>query len=105
MYVLPHRLTLRLDRLTMRPPRYFAMSRADQKMIKSVFKWTWLAAHLVLFIGFSYFSFSRNYGLLSYGQDGVVILVHIMYQWIWAPVAVGLYSSPFQGLSDLWWGT
>jgi hypothetical protein len=74
-------------------------------MIKSVFKWTWLAAHLVLFIGFSYFSFSRNYGLLSYGVDGAVILVHTLYQWIWAPAAVGLYSSPFQGLSDLWWGT
>src|SRR6516165_8415679 len=33
----------------------------------SVFKWTWLAAHLVLFIGFSYFSFSRSYGVLSFG--------------------------------------
>jgi hypothetical protein len=71
----------------------------------SVFKWTWLAAHLVLFIGFSYFSFSRNYGVLSIGVDGANVLWNVMYQWIWAPAAVGLYSSPFQGLSDLWWGT
>src|SRR5262245_46701882 len=70
----------------------------------SAFKWTWLAAHLVLFIGFCYFSFSRNYGVLSIGVDGANVLVHIIYQWIWAPAAVGLYSSPFQGLSDLWWG-
>src|SRR5262245_30783579 len=71
----------------------------------SAFKWTWLAAHLVLFIGFCYFSFSRNSGLLSVGVDGAAVLWHTMYQWIWAPAAVGLYSSPFQGLSDLWWGT
>jgi hypothetical protein len=64
-------------------------------MIKSVFKWTWLVAHLVLFIGVSYFSFSRNYGLLSYGVDGAMVLVHTMYQWIWAPAAVARNMGGF----------
>lgn len=73
--------------------------------MKSIFHWAWLAAHIVAFTAFAHFSFARNYGLLSYGGDGAIALAHAMYQWIWTPTALGMHSSPFQGMNDLWWGT
>src|SRR5262249_37961288 len=74
------------------------------EIMRSVPHWIWLGAHLVLFIGFSHFSFSRNYGNLAIGEDGGAHLIDAIQQWTWAPAALGFYSDPFQGMSDLWPG-
>ena len=61
-----------------------------------------VAAHLAGFLAFSTFGFLRSLNELFILLDGTYMLTIAAHQFAWLPPAAGYFTSPFQGLGDVW---
>jgi hypothetical protein len=60
-----------------------------------------VVVQLISFSIFAHAALTHSYGTLAYGEDGGFHFLQAMVQWTWAPLALGLYSDPFQGLGNI----
>src|SRR5271167_2246873 len=61
----------------------------------------WLFAHFVLFAVFARSAISHNFGDAAFGFDGCYYFELARTQHDWAPLTLGFFANPLQGMSDI----